>query len=143
MKDLPPILRDQRKIDADQLKLLSIFHFVAAGFSLLGVLFLLGHFAIFHAVFANPKIWESTKQAPPPAEMFAMMKWFYLIFGLWFFVSGTLSLISGLFLRKQKHWTYCIIVAAFNCLHFPIGTILGVFTIVVLIRESVKELYEQ
>jgi len=143
MKDLPPILRDQRKIDADQLKLLSIFHFVGAGFALLGLLFILVHFTIFQAVFAHPKLWENSKQPPPPVELFAMMKWLYLLVGLWFLVSGALTLTAGLFLRKRKHWTYCIIVAAFNCLHFPLGTILGVFTIVVLIRDSVKELYEE
>jgi hypothetical protein len=32
MSELPPLPRDQRKIDADHLNLLAIFHFVGAGF---------------------------------------------------------------------------------------------------------------
>ena len=44
MKDLPQLPRDQRQIDAGHLKLLMIFHFVAAGLSVLGLLFLLGQF---------------------------------------------------------------------------------------------------
>ncbi|PYV42168.1 MAG: hypothetical protein DMG06_14865 [Acidobacteria bacterium] len=31
MTELPPLLRDQRRIDAEHLKLLSIFHFVLSG----------------------------------------------------------------------------------------------------------------
>jgi len=36
MNALPPILRDQRKIDAEHLRLLAIFHFIAAGLHALG-----------------------------------------------------------------------------------------------------------
>src|SRR5260221_8925019 len=94
MSELPPILRDQRKIDADHLKLLSIFHFIGAGLALLGMLFLLLHYAIFHTIFANPKIWQNQKQTPPPAEILALFKWFYLVFAVWFVGSGILNLIS-------------------------------------------------
>jgi len=142
MTELPPIPRDQRKIDASHLQLLSIFHFVGAGLAVIGLLFLLAHYAMFHVIFANPKIWENQKQALPPAEFFAMLKWFYLIFGVWFLASGVLNLISGLFIRARKHRTFSLVVAGINCLHIPLGTVLGVFTIIVLIRDSVQETYE-
>ena len=142
MSDLPPIPRDQRKIDADHLKLLSIFHFVGAGLALLGILLLLAHFAMFHAFLDNPKMWQNQKQGPPPAEFFAIFKWFYLLFGAWFLVSCCLNVISGLCLHAKKHRTFSLIVAAFNCLHMPLGTVLGVFTIIVLLRDSVREIYD-
>ena len=142
MSELPPLPRDQRKIDAGHLKLLSIFHFVGAGLAIIGILFLLAHYAMLHAFLANPKFWENQKQSPPPAEFFAIFKWFYLVFAVWFFSSGVLNLISGLCLRAKKHRTFSIIVASINCLHIPLGTVLGVFTIVVLIRDSVRELYD-
>jgi hypothetical protein len=142
MSELPPILRDQRKIDADHLKLLSIFHFIGAGVALLGLLFLLAHYAIFSTVMSNPKMWENQKQAPPPAQFFAILKWFYLIFAVWFVSSGVLNLISGLCLRARKGRTFSLVVAGINCLHIPLGTVLGVFTMVVLVRDSVRELYD-
>jgi hypothetical protein len=142
MSTLPPLPRDQRQIDADHLKLLSIFHFIGAGLALLGILFLLVHFAMFQAFFANPKMWENQKQGPPPAEFFAIFKWFYLVMAVWFVGSGILNVISGLCIRARKHRTFSMIVAGINCLHFPLGTVLGVFTIIVLIRDSVRELYE-
>jgi hypothetical protein len=142
MSELPPLPRDQRKIDADHLNLLAIFHFVGAGLALLGILFLLGHYTMMHAIFTNPAMWENQKQGPPPAEFFAMFEWFYLVFAVWFISCGVLNVISGLYLRVRKHRTFSMIVAGINCLHIPLGTVLGVFTIIVLIRDSVRELYE-
>jgi hypothetical protein len=142
MSESPPIFKDQRKIDANHLNLLSIFHFVGAGLALLGILFLLAHFALFHAFFANPKMWADQKQEPPTAEFFAIFKWFYLLGGIWFLASGVLNVVSGLCIRVRKHRTFSLVVAGINCIHMPFGTILGVFTIIILLRDSVQELYE-
>jgi hypothetical protein len=139
---LPPIPRDQRKIDADHLNLLAIFHFVGAGLAVLGILFLVGHYALMHAVFTNPKFMENQKGGPPPVQLFAILKWFYLAGAVWFVTSGVLNLISGLCLRARKGRTFSQVVAGVNCLHIPLGTVLGVFTIVVLSRDSVREVYE-
>src|SRR5215813_5938886 len=101
--ELPPLYRDQRKIDADHLKLLSIFHFVGAILGLLGILFVVGHYAIFSAFFSNPKIWENQAHSPPPPSgFFATLKWFYLVFAIWFVGSGVLDLTSGLCIRGKE-----------------------------------------
>ena len=144
MNELPPLTRDQRKIDANHLNLLAIFHFVGAGLSLIGIAFLLAHYTFMHAIFTNPEIWKDQKQPMPmpPEQIFAMMKWFYLAGAVWFVSSGVLNLISGLCLRARKGRTFSLVVSGLNCLHLPLGTVLGVFTIVVLIRDSVRELYE-
>ena len=126
MNELPPLLRDQRKSDADHLRLLAIFHFVGAGLGLLGILFVLGHYAIMSTVFSNPKIWENQKQSLPPAEILAMLKWFYLAFGAWFLTSLVLNVASGICIQKRRARTFSVVVAAINCLHIPLGTVLGV-----------------
>ena len=140
---LPPLPRDQRKIDSDHLNLLAIFHFVGAGLAVLGLLFLLAHYAMMHAIFSNPKFFENQKQPMPvvPEQLFAIFKWFYLAGAVWFVASGIVNLISGLNLRARKHRTFSLVVAGINCLHFPLGTVLGVFTIIILNRESVREMY--
>jgi len=149
MNAIPPIAplpRDQRGIDDDHLNLLSIFHFVAAGFACLGILFLMVHFAFMHFVFTNPALWQNQKQSPPPPEFFQMFHFvfifFYLLMGLWLLASAVLNILSGVFLRTRKHRTFSIVVSAINCLQVPLGTILGIFTIIVLTRNSVRELYE-
>ena len=139
---MPPLPRDQRKIDADHLSLLSIFHFVGAGLALLAMLFLLGHYAMFHTIFDNPKMWENQKNGPPPRELFEVFRWFYLIFGAWLVASGVLNVMSGLFIRRKKRRMFSMIVAGLNCVHMPLGTVLGVFTLIVLMRDSVRESYE-
>ena len=143
MSDLPPLLRDQRKVDADHLKLLAIFHFVGSGLALLGLLFLFAHYSFMHFLFTNPKMLEGQKGGgPPPAELFAIFKWFYLGFGVWLAGCFVLNLLAAFALRARKHRTFTLVIAGLNCVHLPLGTILGVFTIVVLLRDSVRELYE-
>ena len=82
----PPLIRDQRKIDADHLRLLAIFHFVGAGLAVAGMLFLLVHFTFMHMFFANPAMWKGQKSGPPPAEFFAIFQWFYVAAGIWLVV---------------------------------------------------------
>ena len=139
---LTPPSRDRRQRDEDQLKLLGSFHFVGAGFAVLGMGFLLLHYLLMRAFFANPQFWQAQKQAPPPAILFDLFKWFYLLGALWFLISLTVNLLSGFCLVARRARTFSLVVAGFNCLHMPLGTVLGVFTMIVLLRDSVRELYE-
>lgn len=146
MNAIPPVAplpRDQRNIDVDHLNLLSIFHFVVAGLALMGILVMAGEGAMFHYMLDNPDFWKAQKQPGPPPEFFNMFVWMFAFFGLWFLVSGILNVMSGVFLRQRKHQTFSLAVAGLNCLHIPLGTVLGVFTIIVLMRQSVTELYEE
>ena len=142
MSTLPPLPRDQRKIDQDHVKLLAIFHFVAAGLALFGILFLILHFTIVHTIFADPKIWENQKSGPPPAIILQVLNLVYVVVGAWFLISGILNVISGLCLASRKGRTFSMVVGGINCLHIPLGIVLGVFTLIVLMRDSVRELYE-
>lgn len=52
------------------------------------------------------------------------------------------NIYAGRYLTRREKYTFCLVVAAVNCANTPIGTILGVFTIVVLMRPSVKQMFE-
>jgi len=143
MADLPPLMRDQRKVDADQLQLLAVFHFAFAALAILGLGFLALHYGLMHSVMSNPEAWKAPKGgAPAPAEVMRIFKWFYVICGTLIITGGVVNLLSGLFIRKRKYRTFSIAVACLNCIQIPFGTMLGVFTLVVLLRDSVHELYE-
>ena len=138
-------VRDQSVIDREHLRLLAIFHFVAAGMAFMGLLFVLGHYAIFHFIFSNPEFWEKaqrTQGAPPPGFIMGLARVLYTLFGSWFLFSGVMNVLSGVFMRGQRHRVFSLVVAGFNCIHIPMGTILGVFTFVVLSRESVIRSYD-
>lgn len=142
MSALPPPVTTITKAEDDHLRLLAIFHFVGAGLAGIGLLFLFAHYSFMHLFFANPKLWEGQKGGPPPAEFFAIFQWFYLIFGIFLVAFAILNVFSGWFLLKRQHRTFSLVVAGLNCIHIPLGTALGVFTFVVLMRESVRQAYE-
>jgi hypothetical protein len=50
-------------------------------------------------------------------------------------------ILAGRFLAQRVYYTFCFVVAALECIFVPFGTILGVFTIVVLQRSTVKEMF--
>lgn len=131
--------------DSEHLRTLSICHYVVAGLSMFGIGFLLLHYMIVKTVFATPQIWKHTKEPMPfsPQEFLAFFQWFYLFMGLFILAAGILTLMSGRCLGRRVNRTFSIVVAGLNCLFFPFGTILGVFTIIVLTRDSVAQLYVQ
>ena len=131
----------ERWRDAEHLKLLSIFHFVVGGLCLLGVGFVCAHYLMFHLFFMNPAMWQG-KQEAPPREFFQMFIWFYVFMGLMFVSGAVLNILSGLYLRRQTHRVFSLVVAGLDCIQIPFGTVLGVFTIVVLMRDSVCRWYE-
>jgi hypothetical protein len=137
---LPPV-KDQRQIDAEHLNLLAVFHFVVAGLAVLGVGFLVVHFTIMQTVFSNPELFHGQKTGPMPAEIFAAFRWIYALGAVFFIGFGILNIVSGLSIRARKRRTFSLVVAGANCLQFPIGTALGIFTIIALMRDSVVQAY--
>ncbi len=143
MSSLAPLLRDQRKVDAEHLNLLAIFHFVMAGLALIGLGFLFLHFTFMSQMFLHAENWNhGPRPNAPPQEFFMVMKWFYGVFGGILILGGVGNLLSGLFIRQRKNRVFSLIVAGLNCLHLPMGIALGIFTFLVLLRDSVRELYE-
>ena len=126
--------------DEEHLRLLSIFHYVVGGLTGLFALF-----PIFHLIFGVFFILAPEKFAgkgePPPA----FLGWLFVIFGVVFITIGwtfaALILTAGRFLARRKHYLFCLTMAGVECLFMPFGTVLGVFTIIVLIREPVKQLF--
>jgi hypothetical protein len=55
---------------------------------------------------------------------------------------GLLKLLAGYLLKKRRMKVLCIIIAVITCLGIPYGTVQGIFTIIVLVRPSVDELFK-
>jgi outer membrane lipoprotein-sorting protein len=140
---LPPDVatHNQQRRDREHVKLLAIFHFVFAGLAFVGIGFLGVHYAIMHTVFSNPDIWKSQPQVMPPKAFLDAFIWFYLFMGVLLLTGLVLNVLSGLFLLQKRNRLFSIIIGGLNCLQIPFGTALGVFTILVLSRDSVRQLY--
>ncbi len=50
-------------------------------------------------------------------------------------------ILAGQSLARYENYRFCMIVAICECPMFPFGTMLGIATIVVLLRDSVKKLF--
>ena len=132
----------QQRKDIEHLRVLAIFHFVSAGLALAGLCFIGMHYLIFRSIFMDPAMFANAKGGPPPREIFEIFKIFYVVASVWFVLSGIGNVLSAIYLRQRRNRTFSMVVAGFNCLYMPLGTVLGVFTFVVLGRDSVIELYE-
>jgi len=127
--------------DREHLQLLAVFHYVAAGLAALLSFFLLfysliGWFLLYAAQHPEP-----SSREPPPL----FLGWIFIAVGAVFFIAGlTMAiciLIAGRCLSRRKGYSFVLVMAYIECLFVPLGTILGVFTIIALTRESVKALF--
>jgi hypothetical protein len=126
--------------DDEHLRLLSIFHYVVAGIMAMIACFPIIHFGVGVAIILAPEMFGN-KGEPPPA----FIGWLFAIVGAVFIALGwtfaALTFTAGRFLAMRKNYMFCLVMAALECMWAPFGTVLGVFTIVVLMRESVKQLF--
>lgn len=137
----PPDAQNQERRDIEQIKVLAIFHFVFASLALVGTAFLAVHYVMMHTVFANPEMWKSQHEAPPPKAFFDAFIWFYVFMGVFLVIGLILNALSGFFLLRKRNRLFSIIIAGLDCLQIPFGTVLGVFTLILLSRDSVRHLY--
>ncbi len=72
-----------------------------------------------------------------------MMMVFYFTGGAFIVTAMAVNVLSGMFLLRRRHRVFSLVIAGFNCMWFPFGTALGVFTFIVLLRESVTRLYTE
>jgi hypothetical protein len=143
MRDFPPPTAQERWRDDEHLRLLSIFHFVVGGLVSLGLPFLFIHFVVFFTFFRIlPFLPGAQNGNGPPPEFFAIFVWFYPVMAFIIVVAAGLNFLSCWFIHQKKHRVFSLVVAGLNCTQIPWGAILGVFTIVVLARPSVKWTYE-
>ena len=122
--------------------MLAIFHYVVAGLAALFSFFPLlyttvGAVFIFAARHGTAKPGEDL----PPE----FLGWIFAVLGALLFLIGIAMaiciLITGRSLALRKRYSFAFVMACIECLFIPFGTILGAFTIVVLSRESVRELF--
>ncbi len=122
--------------DAEHLRLLAIFHYVFAGLALLGLLFVFGHYMLMRTVMSPDMLAQSPN--PPQPEFMAMLVWIYVLMAVAMLTGAVLNLLAGNCLRRRRSRMFCMVVAGLNCLQVPLGTTLGVFTLIVLNRDSVR-----
>jgi hypothetical protein len=135
----------QSIVDEEHLKMLSIGYVVSgcmsALFSLMGLLYAGMGVMVFSLGSAQAKDAAKSSQGPP-----VEMAWFFGVFGLiMFLVLVAVALCkfkAAHCIKKRTGRTFCMVIAAISCFGIPYGTLLGVFTFMVLSRPSVAKLFD-
>jgi hypothetical protein len=125
--------------DQQHLELLAIFHYIFGGLGALCSCFPLVYLGMGVAMLTGA--FKDGSNGPPEE-----LGWVLVVIGAIVSILGwTMSaciIFAGRKLTRHESHTFCTVVAALMCLSIPLGTALGVFTIIVLMRPSVKELFE-
>lgn len=71
--------------------------------------------------------------------IFLVLSIILIVFG---WVLAVLMIMTGSRLKQRHSYNFCMIVAFVECLIIPLGTVLGIFTIINLNKEEVKALFK-
>lgn len=122
------------------LKLLSVFHYVVGGLAALFACFPIFHLVIGIVFIAASSTGKCNGEMPP-----AIVGWLFVTIASFIILMGwscaILIIFAGRCLARRIHYLYCLVIAGVECLFMPYGTVLGVFTIIVLMKPEVKALF--
>ncbi|MFW5870576.1 MAG: hypothetical protein ACOC29_03925 [Candidatus Sumerlaeota bacterium] len=122
---------DEHEVD---LRILSVCHYVVAGI-FFGLIILVTVYLIYGVFSILGGLAEKDIE-------YVLLGDAFLSFGLFgVFLLGILaamSLYAGRCLGQQRCYEYCFTIAVILCMFVPIGTVLGAFTIVALMRPEVQ-----
>jgi hypothetical protein len=126
-------------VDNEHLRLLRIGFFISAAQTAI--------FIPFGLLYAGMGLMFSQlpTSGSPPAPAF--VSWFMGLFGAGFAglaaVAATLKLLTGIRLKERRSRVMCLIAAGLACVEMPYGTLLGIWTFMVLGRASVRRQFER
>lgn len=141
VQKLPPAAgRSNAKLE--YLQPLAIIHYVLGGFSALLSLFPIVHLAFGLAILGGgvPLEGPHPEEARFVGSIFVIVGGLIIVLGLTY---SALVIMAGRYLQKRRGHTFCVVMAAIQCLNIPLGTILGVFTLVVITKPEVKAAFEE
>ncbi len=126
--------------DRDHLKLLSIFFYIYGGLQLIFGFIPLIYVGLGALMLNDPSLHSA---GHPVADA---MPWFFMAIGvlasLYIWTVACLLITTGRSMSTRRRYVLCIVTSFLICLNLPLGTALGVFSIIVLFRPSVKAAFE-
>jgi hypothetical protein len=126
---------------AHDLKILSICYYIQAGIIGFYSLLLLVYAAFIGVIVdAAQRSAETTGKVLPPwlGDLFATILTVIFVFAAGI---ALCQFLAGYWLTHHKNRTFCQVIAALSCLAIPYGTVLGIFTFMVLGRAEAKNLF--
>jgi len=134
------LISKQLIVDNEHLNLLSLFHLISGIFTLAYSVFMALYFG-FITLILNMGHKLDAANSDFPFEFMNVIMFIFTIVLLIAIVLGIAKIFCSKFIRQKTNRVFCIIISCIECFSFPYGTLLGVLSIMVLNRNSVKEIY--
>ncbi|MFZ5802081.1 MAG: hypothetical protein ACOY3K_03065 [Candidatus Omnitrophota bacterium] len=126
--------------EKDSLGLLSVLHYVMGGLTTLFSCFPLIHLLIGIAILMGKIPAQEGNTVPAAAGWFFVIPAGLFILGGW--AVGFCLILAGRRLAQRRQRMFCLVMAGIECCFVPLGTILGVFTILELTKGPVKAAFD-
>ena len=136
----PKIMYDENE---RYLQILSIAHYVHGALIGLLAFFPIFHFGIGIAMLTG-QFGSSGRNTEFPATWFGL---FFVCIAGAIMVSGwayaVCSILAGRYMQQRKNYTFCMVMGGVDCIFQPLGTVIGVFTLLLLTRAPVRAMYDR
>jgi hypothetical protein len=125
--------------DADHLRVLAICHFVLAALTALSAIPLLPGLAPTGLILQL--LWRVLPREIPDEVIEQLVRTIFWSAFLLTLLHASIVAYIGWCLARRTHRLLSLIFSCGNLLMVPLGTVLGIFTLLVLLRPSVKKLF--
>lgn len=125
--------------DENDLRTLSIFYYIFGGLAGVSVIWHIIRFLITmirNSTGSGDTLWAPFARPTMASPLLNSLFIFALIGAI-----AVLMIITGRLIAGRRHLVFCLVIGAISLIS-PYGIILGVFTIVILMRPSTRELFE-
>ena len=123
----------------NNLSTLRVLHIIKAVLSILVALFVLLIFGGSGLLVAT----QDLKNNELPFNPGALMASVGVFLAIAIAITGVLNFLAAKYMRVERHHTFIMIVSIINCFSGILGILLGIFTIIEIQREHVKELFTE
>lgn len=126
---------------SQNLELLSIFHYALAA-----LIYLKGAAAFIFIGIGTIAVAGILSESPDDMfiGLFVIGLIFYvgpIIFMCLMWTFATMVLLAGRRMARRTNLTFCQVIGGLECLCLPLGTILGIFTLIALTKPETKETF--
>ena len=128
--------------DAQHVNVLAVFHYVLGGLQLALPFCLSAHLFMGLVFMLAPEQFNDDEMPREIALFFgAMFVVIPAVAMLAGWLLGALTIYAGRCLHTRRRYRFCFVIACIQCAFVPLGTVLGVFTVLVLMRPRVRDMF--
>ena len=134
-------LARQQILDDENLRLLRICYFIAAGLTAITSVLMLLYMLMFTFIFTQISAQPGADM--PPAFVGRIIGVVGAVLFLIMIGIAVMHCLTAIRLKEKRSRIFCMVVAGITCASIPMGTLLGIWTILVLSRPTVKQAFEE